>query len=67
MHSETLADHDLMNAYLDKRQAQCVSEDERGDMKGVIEFEQKHRMSLLHPRTRLPLLRRSVPSHGCKS
>lgn len=43
MHSESLSDHDLMNTYLDKRLAQCVSDDERGDMKGVMEFEAKHR------------------------
>jgi hypothetical protein len=43
MHSESLSDHDLMTTYLDKRLAQCVSDDERGDMKGVMEFEAKHR------------------------
>lgn len=54
MHSENLSDHDLSSSYLTKRLAQCMSDDERGDLNSLVAFEDKHRTS--DPCLRIPCL-----------
>ena len=48
MHSEDMADHDRLQSLMDARRAEAQSDVERSAIDLFMDFEQKHRQSVLH-------------------